>query len=251
MNLFIRASALLAVLAGCPNDDNQLPIPTPSPTPATADPAGPTEKPESDDPPLKQHMQDHFSAIRAIERAVVSGDLATAKERATWLAEHQQHDAVDLWQPHLAALREAALALAGSSDLPGAASAAVKLGLECAACHVTTTAITSFPYEPEPSPGADNKSMMQRHQWAVDRMWEGLIGPSESSWNQGARVLADAPFIPRTELQPLQKKTVVELAGTVHDLGKQAKNETEQESRGRIYGELLTTCSGCHELTRR
>ena len=178
------AIALLLITACKGSDERATPQPAPEPTPIDPDPT-----PPADAATLKQHMKVHFDAIREIERALVAGDLAKAKERAGWLAAHEPHEATELWEPHLNAVRESAEALTAAKDLESATDLAAKLGGQCAQCHVTTTAIVSFPYEELPPAGDDNRVAMRRHQWAADRMWEGLIGPSRTGWIQGAEVL--------------------------------------------------------------
>ena len=92
---------------------------------------------------------------------------------------------------------------------------------------------------------------MQRHLWAMDRLWEGLVGPSEMAWQEGSKILAANPFpadalpIPK-DLQPVAKKQLAAIAA----LAKQAGAATELADRSKVYGELLSTCSGCHSKLR-
>ena len=239
--------ALLALVVACKSGgDKPADKPPPDPGPEAApQPATPAPDAAS----LKQHMQGHFTAIREIERALVDGDLAKAKERAGWLAAHEPHDATAGWQPHMDAVRTAARALTGAADLAGATELAANLGGECASCHVTTTAIVSFPHEDLPPAGTDNRMAMRRHQWAADRMWEGLIGPSQTAWVQGAEILAAAPFVPKTSLGQAERDQVAALAKQVHELGASAA-DLELEVRAAHYAKLLRTCSGCHAIAR-
>ena len=92
---------------------------------------------------------------------------------------------------------------------------------------------------------------MQRHLWAMDRLWEGLVGPSEMAWQEGSKVLAANPFpanaLPISEdLQPVAKKQLAAIAA----LAKQAGSVTELADRSKLYGKLLGTCSGCHSKLR-
>lgn len=240
-------AVLVMALIGCRSsggDDKARPAPDPSPQPdAIVTPAPP-------EPTLKEHMQGHFTAIRDIERALVAGDLDTARDRAKWLAEHRPPDATAGWEPHLEAVKKAATALTSASDMASATDLAAALGTECASCHVTTTAITSFPHVELPDADGGNKSAMLRHQWAADRLWEGLIGPSQSSWVQGAEVLSGAPFVPQVSLAAPEKKTVEAFAQQVHDLGREAV-AAEADARASLYARLLRTCSGCHAIARK
>ena len=244
----IRATVILTLLvSACRSGGNDAPQPPPEPVGEPPPAAGLGDEPE---PTLKEHMQGHFTAITEIERALVANDLARAKERATWLAEHRPHDAVESWEPHLDAVAEAARSLAASEDLAGAAKLAATLGNECAACHLETTAITSFPYAELPAAGSDTKSQMKRHQWAADRLWEGLIGPSELSWIQGAEILAAGEFVPQVTLPDDKRAEVAAFASKAHALGRAAV-DAERSARSNLYAELLVTCSSCHAIARK
>ena len=80
---------------------------------------------------------------------------------------------------------------------------------------------------------------MARHLWAAARLWEGLIGGVDDAWSQGLDVLAATP-LPAAELgaarEPLGKQLQKIAAG--------ARKGTSDHAV--VYGELLTTCAGCH-----
>ncbi len=89
---------------------------------------------------------------------------------------------------------------------------------------------------------------MQLHQWATERLYQGLISANDSAWQAGADALVTAP------LHIKEITTYVELpedlhglAKTVHDLGTQARTTTAPDVRARIYGELLASCAACHK----
>jgi hypothetical protein len=93
---------------------------------------------------------------------------------------------------------------------------------------------------------------MARHHWALDAMWQGLIGPSKEAWIIGAEALAEAPLIPEV-LAPGQSvpTEIGQLAARVHTLGNEARDVSDASGiPGQIYGELLTTCETCHAALR-
>jgi hypothetical protein len=203
-------------------------------------------------PALKKHMKGHFEAVREIERALVAGDLTKAKERSEWLSDNVAQKDIEDWGPHLDAVRNAAKALVDSETIEDATKRAAQLGAECANCHVTLTAITSFEWQELPRDQGEARSNMQRHQWATDRLWEGLVGPSDDLWLKGAEVLIDAPLGIKTLTKDQKVASDVDAyAAKVHGLGSKAQGLMDRSARTELYGELLATCSACHALTRK
>ena len=206
---------------------------------------------------LKEHMQDHFSAIQKIQRAIVAGNLDEAKKQANWLEKHRRHDAIDSWEPHLDRVRGSARKLAQATTLPQAAMITANLAYQCGSCHLHRTAITTFGWTAAPTAKNTFADKMRSHQWAADRLWEGLASPSDSVWQQGAAALADTP-IPVEEIlrvsnlmnNPAASKTIRTLGKQVHALGQEARSTKEREKRADLYGELLKTCSSCHSLAQ-
>jgi hypothetical protein len=84
---------------------------------------------------------------------------------------------------------------------------------------------------------------MARHVWAVDRLWEGLVGADDTRWSRGLAVLSDAP-LPFTTLRDgprlateLQRRARAQL---------DTRATTLSDDRGAAYGEILSICAGCH-----
>ena len=66
----------------------------------------------------------------------------------------------------------------------------------CGDCHRAKAAGPQFAASQADRERTTSDSLgerMQRHMWAVNRMWEGLTAPSDDAWNAGAQVLANAP----------------------------------------------------------
>lgn len=200
---------------------------------------------------LREHMQKHFESIRTIERAIVVGDIETAQKQSQWLAEHAAATKVAEYAEENEAVRAAAAALAKEEKLEDMAHGAAKLASLCGHCHLVTTSITSFEWSEPPAAEGSAKDRMQRHLWAMDRLWEGLVGPSEISWQEGSKVLQTNPF--PVDALPIDKESqpeAEERLATLAALAKEAGAATDLADRSKVYGELLGTCSGCHSKLR-
>jgi cytochrome c556 len=90
---------------------------------------------------------------------------------------------------------------------------------------------------------------MIRHQWAADRLWDGLVGPSDVSWQAGAEVLRDAPLFTDAVTEDVEQyEAVTKLAWQVHEIGALAATVPDHGRRAELYGTLLGTCASCHDL---
>jgi cytochrome c553 len=84
---------------------------------------------------------------------------------------------------------------------------------------------------------------MVRHIQGADRLWEGLIGPSDGAWEAGAALLSTGSVdVDAVNARPGQESMFAE----VFRLGRQAQEARTQEERAARYGQILATCSGCH-----
>jgi cytochrome c553 len=205
--------------------------------------------PRADNPgqETSEWMRSHFLEGRAVRDALVRGELDDARSRLTQLAtEAGPVDAPPSWEPRLEALRVAAREASEARDLPQATRAFAVAATRCADCHAATDARIEFERLAVPE-GEAPPVQMERHQWAAERMWEGLIAPDPARFREGARVLAEAPLHP-LELRagtapPLE---VVRAAERTRSLAGQAASDEPQADRAALYGELLSTCAGCH-----
>ena len=206
--------------------------------------------------PLREetvHMYGHFGHASEVQNAMIQGDLDAVRAPAQWLAEHDAMDGLPKGSDaYLGQLRQAAAQAVDAPDLPTAAKATAAIARACGACHGRYDVGPRFtPGAGPPAEGASVSAHMIRHVWAADRMWEGLIGPSEASWAAGARGLSEAPLEPQEVTDDAERVPAAsELAHSVHDLGARAQRTTGGAARAEIYGELLTSCSSCHSLVR-
>lgn len=212
--------------------------------------AGPVDAPRAE---LKQHMSLHFAAVSELQRAIVRGYLDEAKKLARWILEHSEK-VPEKWQPFVDELHAAAREVAGAPDLPTAGRLAARLGRACSRCHEDLTAVVSFTWSPAPDDEPVLRTQMLRHQWAAARLWEGLVGPSDEMWTQGATVLAstrlDLGTATTAAAAELDRADVSALTAKVRELATRAGQLAEQDARARLYGDLLVTCASCHQLVR-
>jgi cytochrome c553 len=180
-------------------------------------------------------MKGHLAEGDLIRRAVIVGDLDSARHAGAFLAgdEWTTNLRAD-WKPHLAGVQSSARHVAVALDLPAAARATGELAQACATCH-EQVGKPSFELPKLP----DDASAMTRHVWATDAMWWGLFAPSDAAWTAGAEALGGAPLV-------LSDVPAVEaLARRTYEVAQLARS-ARGEQRARLFGELLTTCASCH-----
>jgi cytochrome c553 len=185
------------------------------------------------------HMERHFDEVEAVKAAVIAGDLTVAQQQAEWLAGHEAVAGLPGdWEPHVAQLQAAARDVVEAPDIAAAAAATGEMALACGACHTAVGEITTFAFLAQPEEAGVTGHMM-RHGWAMDRMWKGLIGPSNEAWMEGVRGFAESPLQGGTdETRGLGRQT--------HELAAQGGDAADPAARAAIYSEMLTTCAGCH-----
>ncbi len=236
------------VVSGCRKDRAPARDPVGTPAPVVLDAAVP---PSVDAAlTLRQHMDEHFGAITEVELAVMRGQLAEAKDAAGYLVEHTDATGLAGAEPFVDAVRAAARELQTASDLELAAARAANLGLQCARCHLARSAIVSFAWSPMPPDDGTLEARMRRHQWGAARLWEGLIGPADELWTEGAGLIAGTDLDALAAAAAPKAAAVKELVAQVRELARQAATTTGVEDRALLYGRLLVTCAGCHQQAR-
>jgi len=211
-------------------------VPAPSP-PAAAAAAPEVARPAT--PTTRRYMLTHYADTVNLRRALVAGKLGEVHAAAAAVAKDEWTPRLrGDYKPYLDAVRVAARAAQTASSAAASAAALGKLGEACAACHLKFGGPGS-PVAPEQLSDGVDPSMVA-HAVATDRLWEGLIFPSDTSWASGMEVLLDAPKL---------DSDVADVAAAAHhlrDLARKGKS-TEVGQRGQIFASVLTTCAGCHE----
>ncbi len=199
------------------------------------------------------HMWQHFDRGDDVQELVRLGELERARGSARWLAQHSEPEGLPAGSaPYSNALRSSAQRVADAETVADAAVATGQLGGGCGTCHRAYGVGPRFDRvgtAPEISSVAAEQ--MARHGWAADRMWEGLVGPSDERWQAGAAVLSRAPLYQRFLVGRWDAyDNVQRLAEHVEQLGRRAQKAHDPAERAEIYGEFLGTCSSCHTLIR-
>ncbi len=197
---------------------------------------------------VAEWMRSHFLAGREIRDALVRGELDDARARlAVMGTEAGPPGAPASWEPRLEVLRASAREAATARGLPDVARAFGDVGSACAGCHTALEVQPEFDSEAIPPAAEDAPAAMRRHQWAAERMWQGLVGPAADRYREGALVLAEAPLHPAElvvgQAPPIE---VAQLAERVRDVAGQASRAASDEERAALYGRLLATCAACH-----
>ncbi len=198
---------------------------------------------------VRRDMQKHFDGVIDIQRAIVRGELAIARDRARWLATHDDPSMPPAWQGRIDALRATAERLSQSTDLPSAANLAADLAGQCGQCHRALEANLSFAWTAQPPVTPRFDDLMRRHEWAAERLWEGIIGPNDERWQDGIDLLASLPLDADGYFGHLPNAHAILAAATqVRTLASNA-DRTRRRERAEWYGDLLNGCVGCHQHT--
>ncbi len=197
------------------------------------------------------HMREHLAKLEAIKAALLVGELGNAREPATWLAEHEPLEGLALiYEPFVLSMRDHARDVINAKTVESATMAMAAIANECGNCHRATQTVPRFPDYGVPSGEDDLKTHMQRHEWAVLRLWEGLIGPSDVAWSRGIQMLAEAPLLGTENTWGESDEVVGDaLASRVHELGVEAIEALTPATRGDVYATMVATCAACHVRT--
>jgi hypothetical protein len=216
-----------------------------------SDPDPPKAPAAAQSPTVKTLMKDHEKHGAAMRDAVARNDLAGAKREARVLAGMHLEGSIDpVWKTKLDAMNIAASRVAGAQDIKEAAHDLGGVAKTCGDCHTMLNrpgpAVSSFEAR-----GSGAGPMMMQHEWAANRLWDGLAVPSDDAWKAGARTLSSVPLAPEV-LTP--GKSPVPKVGAmierVHELGRTAERADSVDARVQIYGETMSTCADCHRWLR-
>lgn len=196
----------------------------------------------------KDHMFEHFMEAGEIQSALIRGDLDGARPAAQRLAEDEGAEGLPSWSgPYLNSFREEAASVAAAETLEDASAGAARLFQSCGSCHQAVPGGPRFSLGDEAPADLDPVSHMSRHLWAADRMWAGLVGPSEVAWSEGLEALQDDPL--SAEDLPggtAREEDVEEMAELLHREAYYATQAANWTDRTEAYGRILASCGSCH-----
>jgi hypothetical protein len=217
----------------------------------------PSQEIDADDASeIANHMHEHLTRITTIKSFIIIDDLNGVREPATWLAEHDSVPGLPSnFAPYVELMRVYARQVVAASDVKSAAESVSRMARTCGNCHLVNDVELEFGFDTRPGDWPDTISHMQRHQWAVDRLWEGLIGPSDVAWSRGTEMLVDVPLSPvdlvNEATDGMDLTATDEIAHRVHVLGGQGTNTRTPDARSALYAELLGLCADCHTALGR
>lgn len=221
--------------AGVPHPEAALPAP------------GSADEPEPDS--LVDFMPQHFLIVGWARDAVVDGDLEDLREPLQALADYNYASVVPGgWMRGVAQLQAAARVTAKAENLTVAASGVAAMTRVCGECHEQQGhRLALFPEEvTTKTPKTDDFSTrMHRHAWGSERLWEGLMAPSDQAWQAGAAALAHAP-IKTPKLPAGAPKDFATSLAKLRDLGLRASQATSAQERSNLYALTLAMCADCH-----
>ncbi len=196
-------------------------------------------------------MWQHYQRVGEIHYAVVQGNLRDAQAVAGWFIGREPAPSLPSGSERLdSQMRSYAKDIVEANSIEDVATATASMGRTCGQCHETYGRGPALRIGSVEDLG-DDMAEMTRHKWASDRMWDGLIGPSDSSWATGTREWSSSSTLPREVRE--QNDVGGELHGLevrLHRLGQQAAAEETLPGRAAIYGQMMATCAGCHTQIR-
>jgi cytochrome c553 len=204
-------------------------------------------------PEVAPRMRGHFARAGDLYAAVAAGDLAAVRVQAEAIRNEETGEGMSARaRAYIDQLNAFAGLAARAPDVATAASAVARVGATCGSCHKSMKHGPAYHVGSGPPAGAAPvTARMIRHRWAADRLWEGLIGPSDTAWTAGASALIDAPLYTDALTRDVaQYEPVTALAWTVQEIGARARMESDHKARAELYGQLLGTCARCHELLK-
>lgn len=201
--------------------------------------------------PTQAHMFAHYDRATEVHDALVRGDLDRAKGAAEWIATHQEPRSFPGNAPSLQAeMQRFANQVAWAGKLEEATWASAHMGRTCGDCHRQNAVEPRFLVGPAPPGGTGPQAEMERHVWASERMWDGLVGPEDHAWRSGAEALKGGWLDPQEVVSnPEDRTRIRELVRQVYDLGLEAESIEDSDARADLYGRFLITCNECHVLT--
>jgi cytochrome c553 len=193
-------------------------------------------------------MHKNLSRTVDIQTGVVQGDLERAQKAASWLLDREE----TITFPAEAKVHEKdmlgyASQIVQAQDLEAVAYPAGRLAASCGSCHQASNRGPRFVIGSDSPTGESQEAQMIRHLWAADRMWEGLVGPSEEAWMAGAEAMAETqPALARAFRASTSPGESEDFLREVNLMAKEAMLAEGQQARADVYGRMLTTCHRCH-----
>jgi cytochrome c553 len=201
------------------------------------------------DPERAGYMRAHFGETMLVHGAVIRGDLPAATAAAKRLAVVEDPRPLPSGAaPQLAAFREAAQKAANAKDIVAAAQAVAQMLTTCGECHRAVGTMPATPPVSMPVLGGLTGHMFD-HRQGADQMLHGLVIPSTTLWQSGAKALASAPP-PRYEdlvVPAGARQQMIAADEQLHRTARIAFQANEPRARASLYGQMVAGCADCHK----
>lgn len=198
---------------------------------------------------IEEYMSDHFRITNWTRDAVAEGDLEAVREPLVALADHEYApDVPEAWMPRILQLQAAARVTARAPTLTAAAHGIATMASICGQCHLDlgqSLPLEAAQVESQAPKDDDVSTRMFRHFWAIERLWEGLMAPSDQAWSAGASALIRAPLRTPKPESPAPHK-FAEALEQLRQLGTRASAAASPKARSEIYAVALASCADCH-----
>lgn len=193
-------------------------------------------------------MHKNLSRAVDLQTGVIQGDLEKARAAARWILERQELSSFpQSAQSFEAELLGYASNISTATELKAVAAQTGQLAAACGSCHQANGGGPKFVVGSTSPAGDSREAQMLRHLWAADRMWEGLVGPSEEAWTAGAKALAETqPALARAYRESADSRGLEGFLGEVNNLAQEASIASNLADRAEVYGRMLDTCNRCH-----
>jgi mono/diheme cytochrome c family protein len=201
--------------------------------------SAPRSLPEGPAAPQSAHTRDQLVAANDLQLAVAQGRLSDARDLAVVLASDMP---ADVQQP--------AQRISHVDDLAAAGLELGRLAGACGGCHAKFGVSAAIPPRTAPAEAAGLTAQMARHAWGATRLWEGVTGPAEHAWIDGAVVIAKTPCDIQTVMRGKPNVRAFELAEQLREQAIRAGGAAHLEARANLYGEVMSTCASCHQILR-
>ncbi len=246
----VRSLALLApVLLGCSGAaSSNTTSSSPSPIVPTEELNPSAETEESQEQSRVTDMHLHFDDVNAIQLALISGNLVRTRELAKKVRIGFSGEAPHGWAPFIERSVASAEMLEVTTDLGMAARLAGTMAGTCGDCHRAQDVMVVDHEAVAPPRDEDRFSdFMIQHRWAADRMWEGLIGPSDAAWIAGAEALKTTELSADDVGERLVLTPEIEiLLAQIRSDATAAASINGAAARQALYGSFLAGCASCH-----
>jgi len=204
--------------------------------------------------PEVSHMWGHYLQVADIQMAVIEGDLARAQAHGQWITDHETMEGLPVGSERFVQeMRVQAGRVAVAQDIRAAADGVGAMGRTCGACHVAHGVQSRLEHGGSHNLAEEaGANDIGQHIAAADHLWDGLVGPSDSMWNAGARGLGEVPwFETRVAADDAAAAIQRQLAEDLRELGRRARRQSDPGQRAETYGAVLARCASCHDLVRK